>query len=403
MTTLADRSFAPYLPVSAERLHANYDSWIISLCEIRGNAGSASMFPPTVFVGSHVGHTIKEFIDHLSSMSHNPPIGDLIIGTHGGAGFLNVAMYPGQVRPTRIGHISQSILDPTKSCAIPDATLQQDPADPPSHSVHFKGCDIGTSTTLMLALKQAFGNRVFVTAPKCKHMLSEIPSFGIVEYFVESFYKFVPSVPGPIEPIAKSTMVDAFKTICGNKVDHAWIDKLIPENTNDENNDSLWAEFSPPLVRAHQNASGLLTHFQVLAGFSGRHAMASLTLTKDYPDVSQIPAVWWERKAAIKEENKNHPDLQPNGHSELSYRGFSSFDEYMDSFYWNYVIETDPSSPAGRLVAMGVTNRYILHIPYSLDTPRRVAFNFHPFPEHSQYLHAQKMVDETDARVFTRV
>ena len=88
---------------------------------------------------------------------------------------------------TNFETLEKTLSDPAKSIAIDDAVIGYTTGDPITHSVHFKGCNIGKAPAFLTKFREALGGNVMVTAPKHFHGIYEHTAYGTFEYMAYEF------------------------------------------------------------------------------------------------------------------------------------------------------------------------------------------------------------------------
>lgn len=133
--------------------------------------------------------TVRAFVDHLAtSGTVARPIEDALIGAHANSeGWIFIPMFGGQAGPTSYEILEDTLANPARSIALQDAVIGHNPGDPITHSVHFKGCNIGKAQPFVAKFREALGDHVNVTAPKHFHGITPEPRLGIFEYMAYEF------------------------------------------------------------------------------------------------------------------------------------------------------------------------------------------------------------------------
>lgn len=133
--------------------------------------------------------TVRGFANHLlTSGTVTRPIDDALIAAHANSeGWIFIPMFPKQKGGTNFETLEKALADPTKSIAIDDTVIGHSPGDAITHSVHFKGCNIGKAPPFLAKFREALGDNVMVTAPKHFHGLYEHTAYGTFEYMAYEF------------------------------------------------------------------------------------------------------------------------------------------------------------------------------------------------------------------------
>jgi len=142
--------------------------------------------------GKSIG-TLNQLINYLTTNATGV-IGNLMLGSHASDSALVLPMFVGQKGLTEYETVQQTIdnaTDPSKAITITSALIGG-PTTPPTHSVNYRGCNIGKSQAFLDKWKEAMGGNVTVTAPKHFHGIFSGPDYGYWEYMV---YEFTVNAP----------------------------------------------------------------------------------------------------------------------------------------------------------------------------------------------------------------
>jgi hypothetical protein len=133
--------------------------------------------------------TLRAFANFLlTSATVTRPIDDGLIAAHANSeGWIFIPMFPKQKGGTNFETLEKTLSEATKSVAIDDAVIGFTTGDPITHSVHFKGCNIGKAPAFLTKFREALGGNVKVTAPKHFHGIYEHTAFGTFEYMAYEF------------------------------------------------------------------------------------------------------------------------------------------------------------------------------------------------------------------------
>jgi hypothetical protein len=133
--------------------------------------------------------TVRGFAGFLlSSSTVTRPIDDALIAAHANSeGWIFIPMFAKQKGGTNFETLEKALSDPAKSIAVDDAVIGHTTGDPVTHSVHFKGCNIGRAPAFLTKFREALGGNVMVTAPKHFHGIYEHTAFGTFEYMAYEF------------------------------------------------------------------------------------------------------------------------------------------------------------------------------------------------------------------------
>jgi len=143
----------------------------------------------TTLVAPKALTTVRGFANHLlTSGTVTRPIDDALIGAHANSeGWIFIPMFPKQKGGTNFETLEKTLSDPSKSVAIDDTVIGYTAGDPITHSVHFKGCNIGKAPPFLTKFRDALGGNVMVTAPKHFHGIYEHTAYGTWEYMAYEF------------------------------------------------------------------------------------------------------------------------------------------------------------------------------------------------------------------------
>ncbi len=349
------------------------------------------------------------------------PIGDLYIGAHSSReGVVEIQMTSEQQHEpddkSRFLSDFETIedtLDPDPkvnigSIAIDDSTVGPDPA---THSVHFKGCNLGQAVPLLEKWKEAFGNKVQLSAPKYTHgLVVDNADRGLWEYLQ---YEFVVLSREPVSD--RPSLVELFKAqgltfleVLSNGVLSAG--PPVPESNWD-----AWlpraldmrvikidpATKKPVRVIASQTQpQPRYFDVQPLAEPRGTVQINEQFSAEEQP--FPRPILYPPGQPLPTEPDKQLADLKDNliadqvntklgrrsrfssTHPFPAYKrwGYDSVDEFRDGFVWTFT----PSKKNPRLLnARGTRQRYTLLIgvtapnPGAVTTLSELQTNFHPF------------------------
>ena len=133
--------------------------------------------------------TVRGFAQHLlASGSVTRPIDDALIGAHASSeGWVMITMFPGQKGATMYETLEEALATASKSIAIDDTVIGYSAGDSITHSVHFKGCNIGKAPVFLAKFKEALGGNVMVTAPRHFHGIYENKAYGTFEFMAYEF------------------------------------------------------------------------------------------------------------------------------------------------------------------------------------------------------------------------
>lgn len=342
--------------------------------------------------------TLREFVKNLNDDLGIHPVGDLLVGAHANSeGQLFIQMFPGQLTAsgdptsrTEFEHLVQT-MDPatalTRRIRIDPHTVDFT-TPPPTHFLHFKGCNLGRAVPFVTKLKEALGNHVNVTAPKHFQGAIRVTPKGNNGSFEYMAYEFQVQIPATLTPkgalqgfATRTALIDAF-----DAAGHEYIDGTpVPK----ADWDTKWVPT--------KNITRTQTFLMVLplgATVAGRKSIAikPVTTKKKRTNgsrefrVTPIPSKWTfaptaaattyaARVAELKTAIGRDPRFAST-HAWPAYvrAGFSSLDEYMDGHLWNFGAKN-----AGPL-ATGVRFEYTVVLPIVDNSgPKpKLFYNFYP-------------------------
>lgn len=159
--------------------------------------------PATTLRGSRP--TLKDFIEDIDTDSSiTKPVGDLIVGAHASSeGFIFLQMFPTQrdfsgdpTNDSDFEVLESATTGTARPIRVPDSLIGFT-TPPPTHNLHFKGCNIGRdrfdsaktpAAPYLVKLKEALGGHINVTAPKHFHGVATLDSgAGTFEYMAQEF------------------------------------------------------------------------------------------------------------------------------------------------------------------------------------------------------------------------
>jgi hypothetical protein len=346
------------------------------------------------------GTTVKEFIEDLvTDAGVTKPVGDLLVGAHGSSeGFMFVAMYPGQVdgdgRPsthTDFETLEETLAAAARSIRVPDE-LVGFTAPPITHTLHFKGCNIGRdradggrtpNAPFLAKFKEALGGHVDVTAPKHFHGLWDLDDGrGLFEYMA---YEFV--VRTPARKVGKAfegfpdrnaliAALDAagYSFADGTAVSLKDWRSVVPKNIGR----SVGFEVTVPLGAT---LAGLKT-LTLATDKSGRKGGRELRVEPvrfDWAFVPPggVPADTAARLAALRADMETEDRFKAT-HDWPAYErvGCTSLDDFVAGHHWSFSVKDSNLVCVGRRVDYTV----LLPIVDRDVTPQNLIFNFYPRP-----------------------
>lgn len=310
--------------------------------------------------------TMRGFVNHIDTEpSITFPIDDVLVGAHANSeGQLFMPMFPGQRGPTQFETLQEAIDDAAKSVALSDASIGYTAGDPVTHSVHFKGCNLGKALPFIAKFKEALGEHVNVTAPRHFHGVTPSRPHGSFEYMAYEF-----SIRQDRDFASRADLLDAFDAagftyIDGTAVPTADWGPLVPRRIG-------------RTVRLQERATlgaaiGRLTTIFVPRQF--RVDRLPFTWTITFPRPSDVPAPAG-RQAAFEDSLRNDDkDRFSDLHEFPMYErlGYATFDDFIDGYRWRH------TKSGRRLVTRGTRTEYTIVVVIKDRTTGHLIFNFHP-------------------------
>lgn len=348
--------------------------------------------------------TLREFIKNLNDDLAIHPVGDLVVGAHANSeGQLFIQAFPGQrtaggdpTSRTDFEHLVQtmevSAAGLLRRIRIDDHTIDFT-SPPPTHFLHFKGCNLGQAVPFVTKLKEALGNHVTVTAPKHFQGAIGVTGLGSDGSFEYMCYEFQVQVPATATPkgdlfgfATRDALIDAF-----HAAGHKYIDGTLVPKADWE---KKWV---PSDITRTQNFLMVLPLGATVAGrkvLAIKPKITKKSQTKGSREfrVTPIPSKWEfaptsaattyaDRVAELKAKIALDPRFKAN-HTWPAFKraGFPSLDTYMDGHLWNF-----GKANEGPLTT-GVRFEYTVVLPImdtSGPTPK-LFYNFYPGPGAAQ-------------------
>ena len=310
--------------------------------------------------------TVRGFVSHLrTSASVTRPIDDALIGAHASSeGFLFITMFPGQDGSTTYETLEESIATAANSIAIDDTVIGYSAGDPITHSLHFKGCNIGKAPIFLDKFREALGGNVMVTAPKHFHHLYELEKYGTFEYMGYEF-----SVQRKTPFATRQQLLDAL-----DAGGFTFIDGSAVPTAN-------WAKWVPKKI-----AKGIkLSVYQKLGVTIGDRKTLEADLefrVKTIPfnwevgvTGAPIPGTATGRQAIFETSLKSAAHFQDTHPYPFFKRiGLATIDEFLAGHSWTHTVKKNT------IYTVGTRVEYTVLVPIVDMTTGNLVFNFHPIP-----------------------
>ncbi len=317
--------------------------------------------------------TVRGFITHLDTAGGIVrPVGDLLIGGHANSeGQIFIPMYPRQRGPTEFETLEQTLANPARSIKIPDALIGYTAGDPITHSVHFKGCNIGKTPPFLVKFREALGEHVNVTAPKHFHGLTPARNQGIFEYMAYEFIIRRRNAFANRNAAIAGFQAVGFTLIDGSAVpNNAWANRManwqerwIPRRINRTREDQVPAPLGVNIGR--RNTINTPQQFRV--------DRLPFTWTITYPNVGSVPAGDAARLQALENSLQADPRFDA-AHDFPKYErlGYPTFADFFAGYNWRC------RRHGRRLVCTGRRVEYTVVVPIADPTTGNLIFNFYP-------------------------
>jgi hypothetical protein len=340
---------------------------------------------------------VRGFIKDLNAALALHPADDLLIGTHANSeGQMMVLLYPNQVdyfnRPTdrtEYENLEQTLENTADGLARRiriDGSLIAWTAPPPTHSLHFRGCNLGKAVPFLTKFKQALGGHVIVKAPK--HFQGVVEVGGGKGSFEYMCYEFTVQVKARLLPKGKyqgfDKRADLLKAF-GN-AGHHYIDgtRVLPAG---------WESWVPK--------DDIVTSQSFCVAMKLGCTVAGLNELTIQPNkkkqqkgarefrVNELRSPWAfappasattydDRVAELKKEIEKDPRFKATHDWPMFERaGYASLDAYMDGHLWYF-----GKANAGP-ITIGRRYEYTVLFPIT-DAAGNLVFNFYPGPGTTQ-------------------
>jgi hypothetical protein len=315
--------------------------------------------------------SLQAFVAHLGEISSTDgPVENVLVGAHAsGEGHIFMPMYPRQKGSTDFEVLVTTLEQPPLSIAIPDSVFGQAPGDPPSHYVHFKGCNIGQSETYLEKFKEALGDHVLVTAPKHFHGLS----YSGPQLFEFMAYEFKINSPTALK--TRTELLNAFNSAGFQYIGAPALpvppedfERWLPTKTNELLKGKKTPEYPKlPVAVGELETFPTLREFRVESG-AKLSLKRRLVYEAPVPPTDQATLLADLRRAFDEEDQEDEFPVYER-------LGLESVDELMTTFTWKFTRIKKTS----KVSVIGTRFRYTLTIPIThRDAPESVYVNHHP-------------------------
>jgi hypothetical protein len=335
---------------------------------------------------------VRDFTQHLKSgAAIARPVDDVLIGSHATSkGVMLIALFRGQKGPTDYETLVESLATANRSIAIDDAVFGYAPGDPISHTVHFRGCNLGKALPFLTKLKEAFGGRVRLAAPIHFHGMFHLKGYGLWEYMS---YEFV--LPNKTDFPDRAALVQAFKggnfkLIDGSDVPAAQWDKWVPEKISETNS----VLTIPPLGMTIGERKTIDAVIELRVNRKPyTHSPIEFPTPADVPTTDAAQFTWLQTVLGVDNLFQEPGDTSPHPFPMYERMGYSTRAKFLDGYRWMGNINKK------NLTMVGSRVEYTLVVPI-LKPNGDLFFNFHPDSvAHQQHL----QLFESDTRFFESV
>lgn len=318
----------------------------------------------TTLIHTRTIATVRAFVDHLAtSGTVARPIDDALIGAHANSeAWIFIPMFGGQDGPTSYEILEETLADPAKSIALQDAVIGHNPGDPITHSVHFKGCNIGKAQPFLAKFREALGDHVNVTAPKHFHGITPERRLGTFEYMAYEFSLRRPSDFPNRAAVLAAYQAAGFTYLDGTAVAAADWNPWIPRRINKTR---TFQEPAPLGIK-------LGTRRTIRVPRQFRVDRLPFKFTTTFQNAASVPA-----PAARQAEFERVLALDPRfdaAHAFPAYErlGYASFADFIAGYTW-----THPSS-GRRMNTRGRRTEYTVVVVIMDRVANHLIFNYHP-------------------------
>lgn len=346
--------------------------------------------PDTRLIHGRPVTSVQQLIAHLGTVGARDtaggnivlPIGNLLIGTHAGAGAIEIPMYPGQQGYTEFETLVNTLTTPAHSIAIPDALIGFNAGDWITHSVHIRGCSIGNAKPFLKKFRQALGDHVSVDAPKHLHVPTPEPNYGVFESMA---YEFVIRRKDAFPDRATAVVefqAAGFQLIDGTAVpNNAWADRgsagrapWIPHRIDRTRKVVVRAPLGVNLGR--RNTIHIRQQFIV--------DRLSFDWNILYANAGAVPATNDDRLQALRNSLLQNNRFNP-AHEFPYYKrlGYSTFEDFFAGHTWCRRIrgrDVCCQRDGSVLLCRGERVEYTVVIPITDPSTGNLFFNFYPDP-----------------------
>lgn len=309
--------------------------------------------------------TVRAFAAHLlSSVAVARPIDDALIGAHANSeGRMFIPMFAKQPRVTDYEILEETIATASKSIAIDDTVIGHSPGDPITHSVHFKGCNLGKALPFLTKFREALGGNVTVTAPIHFHGMWEHSDFGIWEYMSYEFQVRNKERFATRAALLAAFDAEAFPYIDTTTIPTADWEKWVPKDIKKSVKLTVTGKLGVSIGKRKTIPTDLEFRMMPLTYSS----------TLSYPNPASVPKNTAAQQAIFETTVNADPEFDSN-HAYPVYKrvGYETLPLFFAGHTWKHVIVKN------KLITTGTRIEYTVLLPIVDMVTGLLVFNFHP-------------------------
>jgi hypothetical protein len=341
----------------------------------------------TSLVGVKGVVSVRGFAAHLeTSGTVTRPIDDALLGAHANSeGWIFIAMHGKQTGPTNFETLEDTIATASHSIAIDDSVIGFTAGDPITHSLHFRGCNIGKALPFLTKFREALGDHVMVTAPKHFHGVWEHPAYGTWEYMAYEFVLRRDSDFANRADLLAAFDAEGFTYIDGSAVPTADWGTWVPKSIKSTVKLSVTGKLDAPIGKRKT----------IDAEQQFRVNREPFTWTTKYPDAASVPATQADRQTTF-EAGINADSTFDTAHPYPYYErlGYASVADFLAGYKWTH------TQVKNKVFTKGTRAEYTILVPIVDMATGNLVYNFHPLS--AAFTKVIKLL-ETDALYFASV
>lgn len=310
--------------------------------------------------------TVRGFVTNLkTSAGVTRPIDDALIAAHANSeGNMFVPLFAKQPRATDYEILEDTLATASKSIAIDDSVIGFTAGDPVTHSVHFKGCNLGKVQPFLDKFREALGGNVMVTAPKHFHGLWEHSDFGTWEYMAYEFQIRRKTAFAKRADLLAAFGAEGFTLIDGSAIPAADWGKWVPKSIKKTEKFSVTGKLGP--------AGTVGTRSTIDAERQFRVSPLDFTWALTYPNAGSVPPVAGRQAAfetsinAAAEFDSTHPFPM------YQRLGYADIPDFIAGYKWQH------DKVKNQLKTHGTRVEYTILLPIVDPATGFLVHNFHP-------------------------